>query len=186
MRPNDVNATRMKDLHEINDKLAELQERDEPPVQELVEFVISSGIEQSASDIHLEPTESDVRVRFRLDGVLQNVATINRSLQPNIVARIKVISDLLTYRTDIPQEGRIEGERHGGDVDLRVSTFPTIHGEKVVIRIFDPQKKTFRIDQLGSPPDIRSRLEELFARPQGVILLTGPSGSGKTWPCRRR
>ena len=146
----------------------------------LVAAALRAGIDNGASDIHLEPTPSALAVRLRVDGVLQHMAEIQADLSPNIVARVKVLANLLTYRTDLPQEGRIDSEEYGGEVDLRVATFPTVHGEKAVIRIFDPQKRTFAIDDLGMTPDVRQTLEERLCRPQGVLLLTGPSGSGKT------
>ena len=146
----------------------------------LVALVLKAGIENGASDIHLEPGPSRLGVRFRVDGVLQHMAEIGVQLSRNVIARVKVLANLLTYRTDLPQEGRIDGAEYGGQVDLRVSTFPTVHGEKAVIRIFDPSKRTFDIDALGMAPDVRGMIEQRLRRPQGVLLLTGPSGSGKT------
>ena len=147
---------------------------------QLVDHFIAQGIENCASDIHAEPTVEGLRVRYRIDGVLQDVALLDSSLSSSVVARLKVLSDLLTYRTDIPQEGRIQSNKHGGAVDLRVSTFPTIHGEKAVVRIFDPKNKTFDLHSLGFPPHALETLQAHLSRPQAVVLLTGPSGSGKT------
>jgi len=146
----------------------------------LVDDLIAQAIESGASDIHVEPTAGGLRLRCRIDGVLQDVGLLERSLASTVVARIKVISDLLTYRTDVPQEGRIQSDRYGGSVDLRVSVFPTIHGEKAVVRIFDPEKAAFNLGGLGFPPDVFDILQSHLSRPQAVILLTGPSGSGKT------
>ena len=126
---------------------------------QLVDHFMAQGIENCASDIHAEPTVEGLRVRYRIDGVLQDVALLDSSLSSSVVARLKVLSDLLTYRTDIPQEGRIQSNKHGGAVDLRVSTFPTIHCEKAVVL---------------------ETLQAHLSRPQAVVLLTGPSGSGKT------
>lgn len=164
----------------LADDLARLQSSGEGSVPDLVNLLIRQAVEARASDIHLEPTEGHVAVRLRIDGVLQQVATLDAGLRPNLVARVKVMSNLVTYRTDVPQEGRIEGGAHGAAVDLRVSTFPTIHGEKVVIRIFDPRKRTFEIAELGMSDAVRQTFERHISRPQGLILLTGPSGSGKT------
>jgi len=164
----------------LADDLARLQSGGESSVPDLVSLLIRQAVDARASDIHLEPTEGHVAVRLRIDGVLQQVATLDAGLRPNLVARVKVMSNLVTYRTDVPQEGRIEGGVHGAPVDLRVSTFPTIHGEKVVIRIFDPRKRTFEIAELGMSDAVRQTFERHISRPQGLILLTGPSGSGKT------
>jgi type II secretory ATPase GspE/PulE/Tfp pilus assembly ATPase PilB-like protein len=164
----------------LEDELARLQSAGEASVPDLVNLLIRQAVSVRASDIHLEPTDSEVVVRFRIDGVLQRVASLGPGLRSNLVARVKVMSNLLTYRTDIPQEGRIDASVHGGPVDLRVSTFPTIHGEKVVIRIFDPRKRTFETAELGMREEVRQTFERHISRPQGLILLTGPSGSGKT------
>ena len=171
----------MRTFDDIQDRIDKLNESEsELKVSEIVEALLSEGIAHSASDVHLEPTAEGLLVRFRIDGVLQPVCRVSEALGPNVVARVKVMSDLLTYRTDVPQEGRIDGRRHGQHIDLRVATFPTIHGEKAVVRIFDPHQREFAIDHLGFPQEARDRLVAHMGRPQGVILLTGPSGSGKT------
>ena len=171
----------MQSFPEIQSRVSELAATDgELKVSEIVDLLLRQGIAHGASDVHVEPTPSGLGVRYRIDGVLQPVCTAPKEIDANVVARIKVMSDLLTYRTDIPQEGRIDGARHGQDIDLRVSTFPTIHGEKAVVRIFDPAKRAFAISDLGFPEDALDRLVAHATRPQGVILLTGPSGSGKT------
>jgi type II secretory ATPase GspE/PulE/Tfp pilus assembly ATPase PilB-like protein len=149
-------------------------------VSQLVDVILSDAVARSASDVHLEPTHRSVEVRYRIDGVLQPAAAITRELAPNVVARLKVKAELLTYRMDIPQEGRVQDSiaRHG--VDMRVSTFPTIYGEKVVVRIFDPTGRTLDLDQLGLPGDVYEDLRAMLRQRTGAILLTGPSGSGKT------
>src|SRR5262249_16832609 len=108
----------------------------------LIDLILAEAVRRSASDVHVEPTNRAVEVRFRLDGVLQQVASLGRDLAPNLVARLKVMAELLTYRLDIPQEGGIReaGERYGAD--MRVSTFPTVHGEKAVVRVFDASGET--------------------------------------------
>jgi len=193
----------------LQQEIDALEDEDGARTSDLVRLVITRGIAHGASDIHLEPMPDALAVKLRIDGVLQEVARIRGAVRANVIARVKVLADLLTYRTDIPQEGRIEGHtfdpappkpREGRDepnfrpdghsrreteatrsgVDLRVSTFPTIHGEKAVIRIFDPAKRTFQMDDLGFPREVRAELERFLVRPQGVILLTGPAGSGKT------
>jgi len=136
----------------------------------LVDEIIHEGLHRSASDIHVEPSGESLLIRYRLDGVLHPAMEVRTDLAMNVVARVKVLADLLTYQTDVPQEGRIDREKVGASSDLRVSTFPTVRGEKIVIRLFDPTTQDVRLDELGYPPPVR----------EGVILLTGPAGSGKT------
>ena len=146
----------------------------------LVDVILTDAVRRCASDVHIEPSYRAVDVRFRLDGVMQQVATLNRDLAPNLIARLKVMAELLTYRLDIPQEGSIRSalSQHGSE--MRVSTFPTIHGEKVVVRLFDATGQTLDLEQLGLPADILIALKALLREPGGAIFLTGPSGSGKT------
>jgi len=151
---------------------------DSRPISAVVDTVIGQAISSRASDIHLEPIAEAMEVIFRIDGVLQPVGTLPLDLAENITSRVKVMASLVTYRTDIPQDGRIRGNEDRGD--LRVSVLPTIHGEKAVIRIFDRSAVSFELDDLGFPEDIVSGLRSFLAQPTGVLLLTGPSGSGKT------
>jgi general secretion pathway protein E len=146
----------------------------------LVETILRDAVRRAASDVHLEPTHSAVEVRYRLDGVLHHVASLDRDLAPNFVARLKVLAELLTYRVDVPQEGAIRDAAGGYGVEMRVSTFPTIHGEKVVVRLFDPTGRLLDLDDLGLAPDLLRALTELVRERTGAVLLTGPSGSGKT------
>jgi type II secretory ATPase GspE/PulE/Tfp pilus assembly ATPase PilB-like protein len=149
-------------------------------VSRLVNLILAEALRRSASDVHLEPTPRSVEVRFRLDGVLQRVASLGRDLAPNLVARLKVMAELLTYRLDIPQEGGIRQDSSPHGIDMRVSTFPTIHGEKVVVRLFHASRQTLELDQLGLPAELCKALTSLLRERSGAILLTGPSGSGKT------
>jgi type II secretory ATPase GspE/PulE/Tfp pilus assembly ATPase PilB-like protein len=146
----------------------------------LVDLILHDAVGRAASDVHFEPTQRAVAVRYRLDGVLQTVAALDRQLAPNVVARLKVLSELLTYRLDVPQEGGIRGARERYGADMRVSTFPTVHGEKAVVRIFDPAVHTLELEQLGLAPDALEALTGLLRERSGAVLLTGPSGSGKT------
>jgi type II secretory ATPase GspE/PulE/Tfp pilus assembly ATPase PilB-like protein len=148
-----------------------------------VDLVLDEAVRRSASDVHFEPTTGAMEVRFRIDGVLQSVAGLPRSLAANVVARLKVMADLLTYRVDIPQEGGVRGG------DLRVSTFPTVHGEKAVVRIFNTAARLLDLEDLGLPPDLLATITSLVHERTGLVLLTGPSGSGKTttiYACLRR
>lgn len=152
----------------------------ETGVPEAIDGVLRAGVDAGASDIHLEPTAHHLVVRMRIDGVLREVGALPGGLRANLTARLKVLADLLTYRSDLPQEGRIPRERIGLTADVRVSTFPTLYGEKVVIRVFDPGRCHRTLDDLALPTAGRDLVESALRRPGGVILLTGPSGSGKT------
>jgi general secretion pathway protein E len=143
----------------------------------MVDAVITAAESVSASDLHAEPTGTGLTIRFRLDGVVQPVASLPRAVAPMMIARLKVLADLLTYRTDIPQEG---GVRRDLGCDLRISTFPTIHGEKAVVRFFGQDADLRRLDQLGLSKTHHDRLAAALTERTGAILLTGASGSGKT------
>ncbi len=146
----------------------------------LVDLFLRDAVARSASDVHFEPTYRAVEVRYRLDGVMQPVATLGRDLAPNLVARLKVLAELLTYRLDVPQEGGMrEGPTRYG-TDMRVSTFPTIHGEKVVVRLFEASGQALDLEQLGLAPALLEAVIRLLRERGGAILFTGPSGSGKT------
>lgn len=145
-----------------------------------VDLVLGDAVHRGVSDIHFEPTPQTVDVRFRLDGVLQPAGHLPRELAPNVAARLKVLAELLTYRTDIPQEGSIRKDVGRNGAEMRVSTFPTIHGEKVVVRIFDASGQVLELDQLGFSADLLGQLRRLLEERTGAIFFTGPSGSGKT------
>jgi type II secretory ATPase GspE/PulE/Tfp pilus assembly ATPase PilB-like protein len=162
---------------------------DRDRVSQLVNLILADAAARSASDVHFEPTPRALEVRYRLDGVLQPLAVLPRDLAANVVARLKVLAELLTYRTDIPQEGGVRSELPGPAGEMRVSTFPTIQGEKAVVRLFAPGGQALELDQLGLPPDLLAALEALLRERSGAIFLTGPSGSGKTttiYACLRR
>jgi type II secretory ATPase GspE/PulE/Tfp pilus assembly ATPase PilB-like protein len=166
--------------NELQARLDNLDAAGPERVCRLVDVVLQEAVRRSASDVHFEPNHRCVEVRFRLDGVLHPVASLNRELAVNIVARLKVLADLLTYRLDIPQEGRLRQEVNPYGVDMRISTFPTVHGEKAAVRIFDAAARTLDLEQLGLGEDLRTALLALLKERTGAILLTGPSGSGKT------
>jgi type II secretory ATPase GspE/PulE/Tfp pilus assembly ATPase PilB-like protein len=158
-------------------------------VSRLVDAILAEAVRRGASDVHLEPTHQALAIKFRLDGMLHPVASLPRDIAPNLVARLKVLAELLTYRVDIPQEGRLHdaGQHYG--VDMRVSTFPTIHGEKAAVRLFDFSSRVLDLEHLGLTPDLLQSLLGLLHERNGAILLTGPSGSGKTttiYACLRR
>jgi len=165
---------------ELQARLNELASRGADGVCDFVSEILAEGIRRGASDIHIEPGADRVTFRLRLDGVLHPGMGVRTPIPANIVARVKVLADLLTYQTDVPQEGRINREKAGAQSDLRVSTFPTVHGEKVVIRLFDPMTQGVRLEDLGYPESLLAALQRQLQMPRGVILFTGPAGSGKT------
>ncbi|RMH65708.1 MAG: type II/IV secretion system protein [Calditrichaeota bacterium] len=150
------------------------------PVIKLVNQIIGDSIAKETSDIHIEPKEKSVLVRFRIDGVLRNEMEIPRALQPALVSRIKIISNLNIAETRKPQDGKAKVYIDENDFDLRVSILPTSYGEKVVIRILDKRKATLSLDELGIQGYNRTQLEKCFGFKQGMVLVTGPTGSGKS------
>ncbi len=143
-----------------------------------VDKVLSDARQAGASDVHLIPAAEGLESYWRVDGTLRRVGLAPSSVASNIVARLKVMAELLTYRNDIPQEGRIRGVQ--GDVEMRVSTFPTLFGEKAVIRLFSSADTHQRLDDLGLPDEIVQTLKRQLGETGGAIVLSGPAGSGKT------
>jgi type II secretory ATPase GspE/PulE/Tfp pilus assembly ATPase PilB-like protein len=144
----------------------------------VIDRTLAAAQEAGASDLHFLPGAAGLQLTWRLDGVLQPVVLLPAKVAPNIVARLKVLAELLTYRTDVPQEGRIRGVP--GEVEMRVSTFPTLFGEKAVVRMFAAPGRFLGLGDLGLPASVRDELSRLLAETSGAILLSGPAGSGKT------
>ncbi len=165
----------------FQERLPKLPPSDPLYATQVVDAVIDAARHEGASDVHLVPGDDGLEMSWRIDGVLQHVAQFPRALSGNIVSRLKVLAELLTYQTEVPQEGRIRGR--DDDVEMRVSTFPTLHGEKGVIRLFVGSGRYRYIDDLGLPQDVASTLKQLLGETGGVILITGPAGSGKTTSC---
>src|SRR5690242_12459922 len=149
-------------------------------VIQLVHRVIKEAVERGTSDIHFEPQEEEMRVRYRIDGVLQEAATVPVSAIPAVISRIKILSDLDIAERRIPQDGRISLEVDGKPIDLRVATLPASHGEKVVMRILDQSKVMIQLEQLGMLPQALERFSKAFGQAHGAVLVTGPTGSGKS------
>lgn len=147
-------------------------------VPKVVQLLLDQARQHHASDIHLIPEQDTLRMQWRLDGVLQTVAVFDGDLKSRLIARLKVLCGLLTYRTDIPQEGRVS--REFASTEIRVTTFPTLFGEKAAVRLFAGNDRLQHLQQLGFSPEIEATLREQLEASDGVILLTGPSGSGKT------
>ena len=148
-------------------------------VPTMVDYLIQDSLARGASDIHIEPWEDMVGVRVRVNGVLQWLVGIPNEHQPNIAGRFKVMANLESHTTGLPQDGKAAPDNFGG-VQLRVSIFPTVYGEKIVCRVFNPNSKVFDISKLGFDDETLERFKELAAKPTGLMLLTGPTGSGKT------
>jgi type II secretory ATPase GspE/PulE/Tfp pilus assembly ATPase PilB-like protein len=147
-------------------------------VPDVVDALLRAAREADASDLHFHPGTAGLDVRWRIDGVLQPVVTLPARIAGNVVARLKVLAELLTYRTDVPQEGRIRGLP--GEVEMRLSTFPTLHGESAVLRLFAGPGRFLRLGDLGFPAEIERSLSSGLDETSGAIVLSGPAGSGKT------
>lgn len=155
-------------------------EPDDAPVVQLVNDLVDRAVSDQASDIHIEPAEAHFRVRFRVDGFLREILSPPMSYHPAVVARLKVLAGLDIAERRAPQDGRIELRDKGRNVDLRVSTLPTVFGEKVVLRLFDKSRALTRLQDLGLSESVFIAYTACTRRPHGMILVTGPTGSGKT------
>ncbi|MEX0975802.1 MAG: type II secretion system ATPase GspE [Woeseia sp.] len=178
------------DLDEQTDLLRVAQELPEPsdlldsdddaPIIRFINAILTEAVKDNASDVHIEPYENRLNVRFRIDGVLQEILQTRRALAPLIVSRIKVMSKLDIAEKRLPQDGRISLKIAGRAVDVRVSTMPSGHGERVVLRLLDKQAGRLNLTSLGMDDRSRAVMDELIHKPHGIILVTGPTGSGKT------
>ncbi len=169
---------RHRTLDLLRAELAGLDPADPQYATEVVDRVLDAGRAAGASDLHLQPAAEGLELKIRVDGVLQCVTRFCCEVALNIISRLKVQAGLLTYQTDSPQEGRIRAP--GCDVEVRVSTFPTLYGERAVIRLFGSSGKYERLDDLGLPEDVSDDLRRLLAETSGAVLVSGPAGSGKT------
>ena len=166
--PLEEDAERLKDL------------ASEAPVIRLVNQIVFRAVETRASDIHIEPFEDRLRVRYRYDGVLHEMESPPPRLIPAIVSRIKIMARLDIAERRLPQDGRIKLAVRGQEIDFRVSTIPSLHGETVVLRVLDRNAVSFDYEKLGLAPRVVARVDEMLALPNGIVLVTGPTGSGKT------
>jgi general secretion pathway protein E len=157
-----------------------LESEDDAPIIRLINAVLTQAIKENASDIHVETFENRLVVRFRVDGVLREVLQSKRAVAPLVVSRIKVMSKLDIAEKRLPQDGRISLKIAGRAVDVRVSTIPSGHGERVVLRLLDKQAGRLDLRSLGMAETTQQQIDELIHKPHGIILVTGPTGSGKT------
>jgi len=153
---------------------------EEAPIIKMVSVILRQAVEGKASDIHIEPTRDNLKVRYRLDGILHPSLFLPMKAHPAIVARVKILSSLKIDETRIPQDGRFSTKIEGRNIDFRVSTFPTTLGEKVVLRVLDPEKGLKSLKELGLNKENLNKIERFLGRPYGMILATGPTGCGKT------
>lgn len=177
----------MKDFVDLESAAAELEEagdlldaEDDAPIVRLLNAIIAESLKENASDIHIEPYEKEALVRFRLDGVLRTVLSPSIQIAPLLISRIKVMSKLDIAERRLPQDGRMAVRLGGRSIDLRVSTMPSSHGERVVMRLLDKEGGKQQTSDLGMPQKTKEQLLDLISRPHGIILVTGPTGSGKT------
>jgi len=172
------------DLLQVAQELPEpsdlLESDDDAPIIRFINAVLTEAVKENASDVHIEPYENRLGVRFRVDGVLQEVLQTRRALAPLVVSRIKVMSKLDIAEKRLPQDGRISLKIAGRAVDVRVSTMPSGHGERVVLRLLDKQAGRLDLESLGMDDQSRALIDDLIHKPHGIILVTGPTGSGKT------
>jgi general secretion pathway protein E len=157
-----------------------LESDDDAPIIRLINAVLTQAVKENASDIHIETFENRLVIRFRVDGVLREVVQSKRAVAPLVVSRVKVMSKLDIAEKRLPQDGRISLKVAGRSVDVRVSTLPSGHGERVVMRILDKQAGRLKLSALGMNPKTEAMIADLFTKPHGIILVTGPTGSGKT------
>jgi general secretion pathway protein E len=172
------------DLTQVAQELQEpsdlLESDDDAPIIRFINAVLTEAVKDNASDVHIEPYENRLGVRFRVDGVLREVLETRRALAPLVVSRIKVMSKLDIAEKRLPQDGRISLRIAGRAVDVRVSTMPSGHGERVVLRLLDKQAGRLDLTSLGMAPKTQKTIDNLIHKPHGIILVTGPTGSGKT------
>ena len=172
------------DLTSVADQLPEpadlLEADDDAPIIRLINALLTEAVREGASDIHIEPFEDYLVVRMRVDGVLREVLKSRRAVAPLVVSRVKVMAKLDIAEKRLPQDGRISLRLAGRPVDVRVSTIPSGHGERVVLRLLDKRAGRLSLEHLGMPARQRKLLEDVIRKPHGILLVTGPTGSGKT------
>ena len=181
----DLEGTEDQDTADLDDSLWDDPEQlrdlaSEAPVIRLVNHVISRSLEVKASDIHFEPFRDQLKIRFRIDGVLHDVETVSKRLQPAITSRLKLMAKMNIAEMRLPQDGRIKVREGRREIDIRVSSLPTLFGESIVLRLLNRDEVKLELPSLGLSSDILTDFQEIIQRPYGMVLVTGPTGSGKT------
>ncbi|MDH5717481.1 MAG: type II secretion system ATPase GspE [Spirochaetia bacterium] len=167
-------------LDEIEDLRDSVDLANEAPIIKMVNVILSNAVNQRASDIHIEPQEKELLVRYRVDGMLHKVLSPPKSIQSGIISRIKIMSNLNIAETRLPQDGRIKIRFGGKDIDIRVSTLPAQFGERLVMRLLNKTEMNFDLNTIGFEKNVLDNFKKLIKNPNGIILITGPTGSGKT------
>lgn len=176
-----MQVTVLKEEEKETADITAITESEEAPVIALVNLIILRAVKEKASDIHIEPFGEDtLKVRYRIDGILHDVMSLPRNLQLPVISRIKIMSDLDIAERRLPQDGRIQVNVGGRNINIRVSILPAVTGESAVLRILDPSSILLNLDSLGFSPDILPDFLSLIKKPNGIILVTGPTGSGKS------
>ena len=176
----DSPAAQDEGLIDIKDLLEASDDDDEAPVIRFVNNLFVQSVRERASDIHIEPAEKELKVRFRVDGVLKEMYAPPKRFQSSITTRIKIMASLNIAEKRIPQDGRIRIKIAGKDIDIRVATAPSVYGERITMRLLDKSNLVLDINDIGFAPDQLEQMKRLIRRPHGIILVTGPTGSGKT------
>ncbi len=166
--------------HELNEPADLLDSADDAPIIRLINVLFAEALRQNASDIHIEPFEGRLLIRLRVDGVLREVMAPPAAIAPLVASRIKVMAKLDIAEKRLPQDGRISLKIANRPVDVRVSTMPSGHGERVVLRLLDKQAGRLQLEHIGMDPETTARLDGIIHKPHGIFLVTGPTGSGKT------
>src|SRR5438477_10319760 len=166
--------------HELEEPQDLLDSNDEAPIIRLVNSLLFRAAKERASDIHIEPQETDICVRFRVDGVLQEVIRPPKRFQNSIISRVKIMGGLNSTQKRLPQDGRIRVKLAGRDIDIRLSTTPTVFGERIVMRLLDKSAVLLDLAEIGMDKDHLAAMEGLIHKANGIVLVTGPTGSGKT------
>ncbi|MGE3774132.1 MAG: GspE/PulE family protein, partial [Gammaproteobacteria bacterium] len=166
--------------HELEEPTDLLESADDAPIIRLLNGLLGQAVVEGASDIHIEPFEQRLAIRLRVDGVMREIMQPSVAIAPLVVSRIKIMAKLDIAEKRLPQDGRISLKVANRPVDVRVSTIPSGHGERVVLRLLDKQAGRLRLEQIGMDAQTTARLDELIHRPHGIFLVTGPTGSGKT------
>ncbi|MFQ6618152.1 MAG: GspE/PulE family protein, partial [Fidelibacterota bacterium] len=175
----DFEVEEEEEEEESDVELLKIQAQDAPAIK-FVNLVLLQAVQERASDIHIEPHEKDIKVRIRVDGILREITPPPKKLQSGIISRIKILGDLDIAEKRVPQDGRTKVKILGRSIDIRISTLPTIYGEKVVMRILDKGSRSLTLDDLGFDKKSLISLKKILKMPYGLILVTGPTGSGKT------
>jgi len=176
----DIASAAAEETDELEDLSAGRELVEDAPIVKLVNLLITQAVSERASDIHVEPHEHDVRIRYRIDGVLHEIMRSPKSIQSGVISRLKIMADINIAERRVPQDGRVGLVVGGKSIDLRVATLPTVYGEKVVIRILDKSSVLISLQNMGFSDHNFTRFESSFRKPYGMILVTGPTGSGKS------